>query len=1783
MGSKSGPSSNQSGFQATTSTYSPNPEAMAAYREALNMAYNVSHIPYEPYQGQRVAGFTEDQLAAMQGIREAQGQAQPYIDAATRAAQMGLQYADPSRFSQESLKQYYNPYQQNVINATMANIDQMNRQQQNELTNKIVSSGAMGGDRAGIARAELSRQQNLVNQQTMAQLQAQGYGQAVNQYNQQQQTAIGAAQQGAYSLGQLGLQSQQAAYQGLQALMGSGAMQQQLGQQQLDAEYQAWQMARAYPYQQAAFYAGIAGGIAPNMGGTTNTMGFGQSNQQQSGGGSGASQGMGMLTSMLGLLGMSDERTKTNVDYIGRDEETGLPLVTYDDKGDVARAKRTGELLPPKRISVMAQDVEEAYPEAVTDLGGLKAIDRRLLRADGGATDYSDPYASITQLPSNIPQGFESVITPAMAHQLRQSSWVSSNKDQDVNPYYDQTYVTPSQFTQEEPQMRAKGGGVDDLWTQLPYGEPNPISKPNFFLGTPRPHEPKAPDLGYIPSLPGGAKGGGGGGEGGGGGGMGDIGKQISKITKGMGKSPAAAPAPAAEAPVPAAPEAAAPAPVAPAGDMGGFQMPDVMGGLGGLFGGIGFKEGGRVGYADGGGSAGAPGGGTAGGLGGISSDDSSGNGLGAAPGASYRGMLGRALDWASGAGEPVSPEKMGLGSIAKEGPIYSQRESLPSPWLIENKGKENPSMVPLMMMGAGGKFGTLGALATIAGQQREGAAAGDRAALSSQRESMLAQPRSPIGRFYDLYTPGGRPPRVGTSGLFPMQAKGNYYMPLYKDGGVVREGLRRGGVHNRVRGMWGAGASQDPEVVATQTIAAEERTPEGREAVANVILNRLMSQKYGQGAREVALAPRQFEPWSPAHRGGPNDPRKYTPGSPEYEAANQALKTAMTGERDVSGGATHFMNPDIVASRYGKLRSWEREGVRHPTAVIGEHVFYAPGANAPGMVAKDALGYTAPEPPRRPDFPSMKMDGANVTGAEYGRSPQDIIQMRREAEQAAAAQRNATADMISRGQWTAPVEPRMGAMQGPVEMPVSDMGQPFLSQRQIGAPILATDKGFEPIVVAQEQAAPDPLNRKPWPAPDTEPVYSPKVERTAERSFPARGPRVIPGEVPYHAGMADVAPRFEHAAPKPGLNVAHAAPVHHRAEPERGLGEATDWRQQEPWKSDPIGGFLDQLSGGEPAQVASAETPDIDLGGLLGFADGGGVEEYDTDKARALMERIGASPREAAELASVVMPESSGNPYALNPRGRDESYGLWQINMKGDMGPERRAQWGLKGNEELYNPETNARAALDLYRHGGMGHWSTYKSGANRPYLAYAADEDSGLGAINSHVRDDRMQASYPQGEALAYAEGEPSARPIRPTPQAQRGFDILGSISPEFAKSEMNPHNWSPEVSQALLAAGLGMMAGQSRNPFINIGQGGLAGLEVYQAAKHQRMQEEAAAAKQELEAQKEQQKRDFIRRVMSTEPPKVSSVPSRAPGAGAGAAPAVVASDALEAEYDRLANLLPAAPDDDTRQVLTARMHALETQMGRREKKAAAAEKQAKEAQEAAEKTPGKVFEKKHAEVSASEFAKNYQETQAAAQSAQKSDAILKSTLEALNDPEVYTGIRGDTVLDVKKGISQFKEQFPTLGSVIPEMFTPSKEGIAKTELLKSGAIKSVLEAAGGRFGAGFSDGDRKAMEAASFGVGTSREGNIKIVKQAQAANQRIQKIAEMQNQYLEKHGVIDAGFNRELEQYAKAHPLFDAQGNPLGAGGEKRTVLKRGKEKGTGRAVIQYSDGTTEYAD
>ena len=154
------------------------------------------------------------------------------------------------------LAPYMNPYQSYVT-------DEINRQaqiRQNELSAQAVQSGAFGGARQGVASAELDRAR--LNQIGLSQ--AGGFSQALGAYQRQQQlgtqTGLQAAQGyagQAQAYGGLG-QAQQAMQQkDIGSLLQAGGVQQQLGQQALEAQRMTTMTRQYEPYQRLEFMKGL--------------------------------------------------------------------------------------------------------------------------------------------------------------------------------------------------------------------------------------------------------------------------------------------------------------------------------------------------------------------------------------------------------------------------------------------------------------------------------------------------------------------------------------------------------------------------------------------------------------------------------------------------------------------------------------------------------------------------------------------------------------------------------------------------------------------------------------------------------------------------------------------------------------------------------------------------------------------------------------------------------------------------------------------------------------------------------------------------------------------------------------------------------------------------------------------------------------------------------------------------------------------------------------------------------------------------------------------------------------------------------------------------------------------------------------------------------------------------------------------------------------------------------------------------------------------------------------
>jgi Lysozyme like domain len=99
--------------------------------------------------------------------------------------------------------------------------------------------------------------------------------------------------------------------------------------------------------------------------------------------------------------------------------------------------------------------------------------------------------------------------------------------------------------------------------------------------------------------------------------------------------------------------------------------------------------------------------------------------------------------------------------------------------------------------------------------------------------------------------------------------------------------------------------------------------------------------------------------------------------------------------------------------------------------------------------------------------------------------------------------------------------------------------------------------------------------------------------------------------------------------------------------------------------------------------------------------------------------------------MTAIALAESGGNSQAHNGVAPDNSYGLWQINMLGAMGPQRRQQFGISSNDALYDPLTNAKAAYKVYQQQGLKAWSTYTGGSYKAFLPEvntAADRQNNL-----------------------------------------------------------------------------------------------------------------------------------------------------------------------------------------------------------------------------------------------------------------------------------------------------------------------------------------------------------------------------------------------------------------------------------------------------------------------
>ncbi|WP_051103520.1 peptidoglycan DD-metalloendopeptidase family protein [Terracoccus sp. 273MFTsu3.1] len=192
-------------------------------------------------------------------------------------------------------------------------------------------------------------------------------------------------------------------------------------------------------------------------------------------------------------------------------------------------------------------------------------------------------------------------------------------------------------------------------------------------------------------------------------------------------------------------------------------------------------------------------------------------------------------------------------------------------------------------------------------------------------------------------------------------------------------------------------------------------------------------------------------------------------------------------------------------------------------------------------------------------------------------------------------------------------------------------------------------------------------------------------------------------------------------------------------------------------------------------------------LGSLVGSMRSGSSGEGDSGAAdapsspataasgqfRDVLARAGFKGTSLGMAYAIMMAESGGNAHAHNTNKAtgDNSYGLFQINMLGGMGPERRSKFHLANNDALFDPLTNAKVAYDMSKGGSDWHdWSTYKRGDYKKYLG-GQQKSYDVGSTNIDV--DQV-ARVHKGEMIL----DPvTADEMRKALSSNRPTDLFGS----------------------------------------------------------------------------------------------------------------------------------------------------------------------------------------------------------------------------------------------------------------------------------------------------------------------------------------------------------------------------------------------------------------------
>lgn len=293
--------------QQSTTTYQI-PEYFKEIQErTLRRAETESQLPFQAYQGQRIAQLTPTEQQAGDVY------SQQILPQAGQLSAIGAQ-----TFTPQMAQQYMNPYENQVVQSALGDVERAYQGQQRALSTQAIQTGAFGGGREGVQRGVLGGEYLRQVGDVSGRLRQAGFESGAQRFAADRAAQLGSSQAqlaalaGASSgLAQFGAQERGIEQAGLTEAFRDFVEQQGFEQNQINQVIGALAGApiRSYGEERTGFTSTPMQGPSP----------FGQ------------------ITGALGAIGsiyaMSDIALKNNINLIGK-SPSGINIYTFTYKGD---------------------------------------------------------------------------------------------------------------------------------------------------------------------------------------------------------------------------------------------------------------------------------------------------------------------------------------------------------------------------------------------------------------------------------------------------------------------------------------------------------------------------------------------------------------------------------------------------------------------------------------------------------------------------------------------------------------------------------------------------------------------------------------------------------------------------------------------------------------------------------------------------------------------------------------------------------------------------------------------------------------------------------------------------------------------------------------------------------------------------------------------------------------------------------------------------------------------------------------------------------------------------------------------------------------------------------------------------------------------------------------------------------------------------------------------------------------------------------------------------------